>query len=256
MPRVVGDDVQIAADLLVPQRPDRPVKGEISGVALDAVWGGLLAEFRNHLERLAAGAVQMREGLPRLAASDLAPTLSEMDASIDSLNALTAWMHAATSPGPQVISDVDAVIERALAMARPLIRRDVCIAVGSRVGAVRNRRGAVECALAAMIVSLARASDAPRGARAEETKRELKIDVFSTRGLLAVEIESNVVTSSACSTSPGAPSGSPVPAAPSGSSAASASSAWRWALADQLIGMVGGTIELLSDKVGVGLRFQ
>jgi hypothetical protein len=193
----------------------------------------MLDEFRNHLQRLAAGSVEVRERLPGLVGSDLAPALADMESSIENLTVLSAWMNAVTDPGEQIISDLRDVIQRALEMAKPWLRPDVRITVGSRVGAVRNRRGAVECALAAIIVSLARAAGPRVATVAEDVKREatreLSIEVFSGRGVLAVEIESTGAM--------------PPPS-------------WRWLLAERLAAMVGGTLEPLPGKVGVSLRFQ
>jgi len=213
----------------------------------------MVDEFRNHLQRLAAGTVQVRDGLPRSVASLLAPTLVEMETTVDSLSVLTSWMNAVVNPGApgaQVISDIDDVIERALAMARPFIHAEVRVAVGGRVGAVRNRRGGVECALAALLVSLDRGAapllpqdtrqDLEQGLKTGlktgpkqdprlGPRKELTIEVFSGRGYLVIEIESN--------------GGQPSPS-------------WRWSLAERLAAMVGGTLEPLPEKVGVGLRFQ
>jgi hypothetical protein len=80
-----------------------------------------------------------------------------------------------------------------------------------------------------MLVSLARSPDPATGRPA----RELRIEVFSGRGTLAVEIESDG-------------------GRPQSSSAVS----WRWALAERLADVVGGTLELLPDRVGASLRFQ
>jgi hypothetical protein len=222
-----------------PLRPDLHTRGDRvdeGASPLAPIWGGILDEFRNHLQRLAAGTDQVRDRLPDLVASDLAPGLAEMEASIENLTVLASWISAMTQPGERVISDLHDVIERALAMARPWLRADVRISVGSQVGAVRNRRGAAECALAAVIVTLARApGDLPR---------ELGIEVFSGRGTLVIEIESN----------PG-PRSSESSSSPSSASPPWATS-WRGLLAERLAALVGGTLEPLADRVGIGLRFQ
>ncbi len=142
-------------------------------------------EFRNHVTRLVAGTMQLQEGLPIDAASELAPALADMESSLESLAGLVKCLDAVMKPGEQVISDLDDVIGRALKLARPWLPAQIRILVSGRTGAVRNRSGAVECALAAMIVSLARSSPPV------PVTRELKIDVFSARGVFAVEIESD-----------------------------------------------------------------
>ena len=226
------DETQLSAAFPSPLRPDLLSRGGEDDSPLEPILGGMLDEFRNHLRCLTAGTVQVRDRLPDLVASDLVPALVEMEASIENLNVLTSWMSAMTAmtaPGEQVISVLHDVIERALEMAKPWLRADVHVSIGSRVGAVRNRRGAVECALAAMIVNLARAAGATRGGVAQTSTKELRIDVISGRGMLAVEIESN--------------GAKPPPS-------------WRWLLAERLAALVGGTIEAFPDKVGVSLRFQ
>jgi hypothetical protein len=186
-------------------------------------------EFRNQVTRLFAGTVQLREGLPRDAASEFAPALADMESSLDSLASLAKCLDAVVKPGEQIISDLGDVIERALALARPWLHSEMRISVAGRSGAVRNRSGAVECALATMLVSLARSPDPVSGRHA----RELRIEVFSGRGMLAVEIESD-----------------------GGRPQSSAAVSWRWALAERLADVVGATLELLPDRVGASLRFQ
>lgn len=186
----------------------------------------MLHEFRNHLTLLLAGTTEIRAALPRSVASDLAETLDEMEASLQSITTLTSCVDSAIKPGEQVISDLDDVIERALAMARPSIRSDVQVTVNSRAGAVRNRSGAVECALAALIADLARAAEFRRSPHASW----LRIEVYAGRGALTIEIQS---------------SASHLPPA-----------SWRRLLAQRLASSVAGTLELLSDRVGFCLKFQ
>ncbi len=182
-------------------------------------------EFRNQVTRLLAGTLQLREGLPRDTASEFAPALADMEASLDSLASLAKCLDAVTKPGEQIISDLGDVIERALALARPWLHSEMHISVAGRSGAVRNRSGAVECALSTMLVSLARSPDPEHG----HPVRELRIEVFSGRGTLAVEVESD--------------GGRPL-------------QSWRWELAERLADVVGGTLEPLPDRVGASLRFQ
>jgi len=189
------------------------------------VWAAMGDEFRNQVTRLIAGTLQLRDGLPRETASEFAPALADMESSLESLASLTKCLDAVVKPGEQVISDLGDVIERALVLARPWLHTEMRISVAGRSGAVRNRSGAVECALATMLVSLARSPNAGSGRPAGE----LRIEVFSGRGTLAVEIESD--------------GGRPAPS-------------WRWALAERLADVVGGTLEQLPDRVGASLRFQ
>jgi hypothetical protein len=182
-------------------------------------------EFRNQVTRLIAGTLQLREGLPRDAAAEFAPALADMESSLESLASLAKCLDAVVKPGEQVISDLGDVIERALTLSRPWLHSEMRISVAGRSGAVRNRSGAVECALATMLVSLARSPDPVRGRPASD----LRIEVFSGRGTLAVEVESD--------------GGQPA-------------QSWRWTLAERLAEVVSGTLEPLPDRVGARLRFQ
>jgi hypothetical protein len=193
----------------------------------------MLGEFRNQIERLNAGTVQLREALPMDVGVDLVPALLDMESSLDGLTGLVSCLDAVilgdSDGGEQVISDLGDVIQRALVMTRPWLSSDVQVSLGCRVGAVRNRNRAVECALAAAIVSLAHTGDARSGS----APRQLHIEVFSARGSVTVEIE--------CGKS---------------QPARSSSFSWRWWLADRLAAVAGGTLETLPDRPGVGLRFQ
>jgi hypothetical protein len=191
------------------------------------VWTGLLGEFRNQLARLSAGTVQVRDALPLDVGADLGPALFDMEASLDGLNGLVSWLGAVTAPGEQVISDLADVIDRALVMAGPWLRPNLRVFLGSRVGAVRNRSRAVEGALAAVVVALA---DVP-GAQRDLGIDELHVGVLTGRGAVVVEVETR-----------GAHSALP--------------SSWRWLLAERLAAVAGGTLEPLTDRAGVGIRFQ
>jgi hypothetical protein len=186
----------------------------------------MLHEFRNHLTLLLAGTTEIRAELPRSLAADLAETLDEMEASLQNITALTSCIDSAIKPGEQVISDLDDVIERALTMARPSIRSDVQVTVSSRAGAVRNRSGAVECALASLITDLARAPEFRRSL----TPSWLRIEVYAGRGALTIEVQSSALRA-------------PPPS-------------WRRLLAQRLAATVAGSLELLPDKIGFCLKFQ
>jgi len=218
------------ANLYAPGEDEAPLPAQI--------WKGLLGEFRNQLERLNAGTVQLRDALPAGAGGDAAPALTDMESSLDGLlglvSCLDAMMAAGSSSGEQVISDLADVIDRAIAMATPWLRADVRVTVGSRVGAVRNRSRAVECALAAVIITLARPHDVRLGPAA----RDLNIEVFSCRGAVTVEVE---VSDPAAADVARTPWPSPF---------------WRWGLAERLAAAAGGLLEPLADRAGVGLRFQ
>jgi len=154
-----------------------------------------------------------------------------MEASLDGLAGLVSCLGAVNAPGEQVISDLADVIDRALVMARPWLPSDLCITLGSRVGAVRNRSRAVEGALAAVVVALASASGCHPAAEGGRAVNELHIGVFASRGAVVVEVETRAA----------------LPSRPS---------SWRWLLAEKLAAVAGGVLEPLSDRVGVGLRFQ
>jgi hypothetical protein len=186
----------------------------------------MLHEFRNHLTRLLAGTTEIRSLVPRATAADLAQTLDEMEASLQNVTALAGCIDAIIRPGEQVISDVSDVIERALATARPWLGDRARITVGSRVGAVRNRSGAAEGALAVLLADLGRPADG----HGDTKGRQLHVDVFSARGVLAIEIESNAAQAPPLS--------------------------WRRLLAERLAATVGGVLEPLAGAVGVCLKFQ
>ena len=219
------DETLLTSPFLSPRGANLYDHGEENGSVPPPVWTGMGGEFRNRISRLMAGTLQLRDGLPRAVASEFAPALADMESSLDGLAALVRCMDAVIDPGERVISDLTDVIERAIGLARPWIRRDVRIIVGSRVGAVRNRSGAVELALAAVMVNLMREPLPPSASPVPE----LRIEARSGRGLLVVEIDSN---------------------------GARPSSGWRWLLAERLAATVGGTLEIALDRVGAELRFQ
>jgi hypothetical protein len=227
LPPAVTDETFLTSARAPSRVPNLYVGSEDQSVVPHQVWTGLVVEFRNQLARLSAGTVQVRDALPLDLGADLAPALSDMEASLDGLSGLVSCLGAVTAPGEQVISDLAEVIDRALAMAGPWLRSGLSITVGSRVGAVRNRSRAVEGALAAVIVTLATAVDPARGA----TARALHIEVFAARGAVVVEVEVR------------------------GEHLARPSS-WRWLLAEKLAAVAGGTLESLPDRSGAGLRFQ
>jgi hypothetical protein len=232
-------DETLLTSMFAPFRaPNLYAPGEDDGLLPRHVWSGLLGEFRNQLERLNAGTVQLRDALPVDVCGDMAPALSDMEASLDGLFGLVSCLDTitvvGTGAGQQVISDLADVIDRAVAMAQPWLRADVRVTVGNRVGAVRNRGRAVECALAAVIVTLGRPDDAVPGVA---PARGLHVEVFSSRGAVSVEVE--VLGASI------APAAAPAP-----------SPLWRWRLAERLAAVAGGSLEPLPDRSGAGLRFQ
>lgn len=220
------DETLLSTSFSAAIRPESFGAGGEEASSLSPLWGGMLHEFRNHLTLLLAGTTEIRAALPRSVASDLAETLDEMEASLQNITTLTSCIDTAIKPGEQVISDLDEVIERALTMARPSLRSDVQVTVNSRAGAVRNRSGAVECALAALISDLARAAEF----RKSPTAHHLRIEVYAGRGALTIEIQSSA--------------SHPPPAS------------WRRLLAQRLAAAVAGTLEPLSDRVGFCLKFQ
>jgi len=223
-------DENLLTSMFSPSRaPNLYAPGEDEGIMPAPVWAGLLGEFRNRLERVNAGTVQLRDALPSDLGGDLAPALADMESSLDGLFALVTGLEALTSPGEQVISDLADVIDRAVAMAGPWLPAGAQVSVGNRVGAVRNRNRAVECALAAVLITLVKSAEP----RLDSVVRHLHIDVFSSRGAVTVEVESlgvRVVRPT--------------------------SNAWRWWLAERLASVAGGSLEPLGDRAGVGLRFQ
>jgi hypothetical protein len=222
----VTDETLLSASFSSSLRPDPFGAGGDEPSLQSHLWTGMLHEFRNQLTLLLAGTTEIRAALPPSAAFDLAETLEEMESSLQSITTLTGCIDTAMRPGPQVISDLGDVIERSIAAARGSIHPGVEITVSSRVGAVRNRSGAVDSALSLLIVDLARAAEFRRGRAANE----IQIEVFTGRGALTIEI-----VSSAAHLPP-----------PS----------WRRQLAQRLAATVAGTLELLPDRVGYCLRFQ
>jgi hypothetical protein len=188
----------------------------------------MLHEFRNHLMLLLAGTTEIRATIPRTVAVDLAETLDEMDATLQTLTFLATSLTAALEPGEQMISDVGDVIHRALAIAAPSTPSRVRTMVTSRPAAIRNRGRVVECALASVITDLYRAPEF----RNEKTgnANEIGIQVHPERGALTIEIESSA-------------SQRPVPS-------------WRTALAQRLVASADGSLTLHPEKVGFLFRFE
>jgi len=244
LPPAVTDETLLTSMFAAPRAPNLYAPSEDHGLLPRQVWAGLLGEFRNQLERLNAGTVQLRDALPVDVVGDMAPALSDMESSLDGLLGLVSCLDTVavvgTGGGHHVISDLADVIDRAVAMARPWLRADTIVSVGNRVGAVRNRGRAVECALAAVMITLARPDDAGPGPAA----RGLNVEVFSSRGSVSVEVEVLGAGALGAVAAPAEPL-SPAPAP-----------LWRWRLAEHLAAVAGGSLESLPDRSGAGLRFQ
>ena len=189
-------------------------------------------EFRNHLTLLLAGTTEVRAGLPASVAADLAETLDDMESSVQTINNLLSAMEGAVKGGEQVICDVDVLIERALAMAAPVLgpRANVTVSKG-RPAAVKNRGNALECALAALIADLGRVSEfRQRGTEVLTAVHQIRVKVIPERGTLTIDIESTA--------------------------SAPPQISWRVLLAEYLAGKVGCTVERPPERAAFLLKFQ
>lgn len=212
--------------------PDRLGPDGADPVRFGAVWGGVVHEFRNHLTLLLAGTTEIRSGLPASVAADLAETLDDMENGIQNINALLGAVDSAVKEGDQLLCEVDVVIERALAMAAPTLGGVNITVKKSRPAAVKNIGTAVECALAALLADLARASDFRRRGPnlLPMVPPQIRINVQAERGSLTIEVDSS-------SSSPPATS-------------------WRVLLATYLAARVGCTLERAAARPMFVFRFQ
>lgn len=201
-------------------------------VAFATVWSGVVHEFRNHLTLLLAGTTEVRSGLPASVAADLVETLDDMESSVQSINGLIGALDSAMKDGEQLLCEVDVVIERALAMAAPALGGVNITVKKSRTAAVKNVGTAIECALAALVSDLARASDFRRRGPSllPVVPPQIRINVQAERGSLTIEVES--------------------------SASAPPPTSWRLSLATFLAARVGCTLERLPTRPAFVFRFQ
>jgi hypothetical protein len=197
-----------------------------------SVWNGVVHEFRNHLTLLLAGTTELRGGLPATLAADMAETLDDMEASVQSINGLLGALDSAMKDGDHLLCEVDVVIERALAMAAPTLGGVNITVKKARPAAVKNLGTAVECALAALLSDLARASDFRRRGPGlvPVVAPQIRINVLAERGSLTIEVES--------------------------SASAPPPSSWRLLLATYLAARVGCVLERLPTRPAFVFRFQ
>jgi hypothetical protein len=228
----VRDDLRFTSAFAAAMSAEREALEGPDPVEFIPVWNSVVHEFRNHLTLLLAGTTEVRAGLPASVAADLAETLDDMESSVQTVNNLLSAMEGAVRGGEQVICDVDVLIERALAMAAPVLgpRANVTVSKG-RPAAVKNRGTALECALAALIGDLGRVSEfRQRGTEVLTAVHQIRIKVIPERGALTIDIES---TASA-----------PPPAS------------WRVLLAEYLAAKVGCAVERPPDRAAFLLKFQ
>jgi hypothetical protein len=230
--KIVRDDLRFTSAFAAVIGADHEAFEGHDVVQFIPVWNGVVHEFRNHLTLLLAGTSEVRAGLPASVAADLAETLDDMETSVQTVNNLLAAVDGAIKGGEQVICDVDVLIERALAMAAPVLGPRVNVTVSKgRPAAVKNRGNALECALAALIADLGRVSEfRQRAAEVLTAVYQIRIKVVPERGALTIEIESTAS----------------IPPQTS----------WRALLAEYLAGKVGCVVERMSDRAGFLIRFQ
>ncbi len=190
-------------------------------------WNGILHEFRNHLTVLLAAATEIRVALPVDAGRGVAEALAESEWNVQRLNALVGFVDAALRDGGPLVADLDDVIERALRLAAPAMGRTaVSVHKDRRVG-VPNRGTSLEALLAALLIELVRTE---RRTRTDERRLQIDIRVEASRTMLALTVES---------------SGHRPPP-----------DSWRLALASDLAGRLGASIDALDDVVGFRIRFS
>jgi len=228
----VRDDVLLASVMKSVVGVDSLAHDSQDPIHFGGVWNGLVHEFRNHLTLLLAGTTEVRAGLSATLAADMAETLDDMEASVQSINSLLGAMDGAMKEGDQVLCDVDVLIDRALAMSAPALAGINITVKKSRQAAVKNQGTAVESALAALLSDMARSSEFRRRAAnlVPGVAPQIRIQVQAERGFLTMEVESSATAPPATS--------------------------WRVLLAGYLASRVGCTLERLPTKQAFLFRFQ
>jgi hypothetical protein len=168
------------------------------GTELDVAhgyWRGVLREFRNHLSIVMARSGELGTALPGAIALQSADCLADIDGSASLMEGLLTWMDAALVPGPQCVCEIGDVLARATQMATTGLRPCVTLSVDSRPAVVRNRGTAVESALAALIIELARGPDpyAPLSPADDDSSAAVNValSVHSGRGNLRIAVVSD-----------------------------------------------------------------
>ena len=196
--------------------------GHVMG-PFDGGWIGMVSEFRNQLSIFLAGTNELFARLPTTAAAQFADTLDDMESSAKFLQTLLTWMDASVGRGKQTISDVADLLLRAKGLACTGLSPRVSVRLEPRPAGVRNRGAAIECALAALITELGRASD-PRspGGSSSSDGFDVNVSVHPRRGTLSIVLASGG----------GQPS----------------EGGWRVALAQTLLAQIGGTVKPLDRE--------
>lgn len=199
--------------------------GEVHQIT--SAWNGILHEFRNHLTVVLAAATEIRVALPYDAGREVAEALGETEWNVQRLNALVGFVDAVLRDGSQVVADLDDVVERALRLAAPAMGRTAVSVHKDRRTGVPNRGSSLEALVAALLVDLVRTD---RRARGDDRRLQIDIRAEATRTALNLTVESD--------------GHRPPP------------DSWRLALAYELAGRVGASLEPLDDLAGFRVRFS
>jgi hypothetical protein len=141
-------------------RPDPLADSGFDRRRFAPVWSGMLQEFRNHISRLGV-------------------TAGTADRDVQSLASLVALIDASLQTLDPIISKLDDVVARAVALAAPVLGPQVTVTthIGPKTG-IKNCGSALECLLAALLVDLS---------RGHVTRIHLQADV--SRGSLEIELD-------------------------------------------------------------------
>ena len=164
--------------------------GHVMG-PFDGGWIGMVSEFRNQLSIFLAGTNELFAMLPPAVAAQFADTLDDMESSAKFLQTLLTWMDASVGQGKQTIADVADLLLRAKALASTGLSPRVSVRLEPRPAGVRNRGAAIECALAALITELGRASDpGSAGDIGSSDGFDVSVSVHPRRGTLSIVLAS------------------------------------------------------------------
>jgi hypothetical protein len=155
----VNDEMPTPVRSPLTKPASRLMEGGASRDFAQSYWQGVLGEFRNHLSIVMARAGELSAVLPSAIAVQSADCLADIDGSTSFMEGMLTWMDAALVPGSVSITDIGEILHRATQMAAAGLHPRVTLWVETLPAVVRNRGTAVESALAALIIELARGPD-------------------------------------------------------------------------------------------------
>ena len=172
--------------------PEGPANTVPSALPLGECWSGIVGEFRNRLTLFLAASTEISAALPPALAARHADMLSDMESSVAFLNTLVTWMDASLADGSQCVSELTEVMTRARALALPALGPQARVRIDPLPTTVRDRGGALECALAALITELGRrfaaaSWSAPIPAKADAP--EIRLRAHPGHGHLGLQVE-------------------------------------------------------------------